>query len=292
MGGGNVLFYNKDHFAEAGLSRPPKNVDELEEWARKLTTDEHAGFALRGKGQGTNVYPWVFIWKIEGAKRYGNIKGNWFNDDWEPQLATPEAIGSVERWARMLQDYGPQGIASYSWQECQTDFQQGWLSMWMDDAVFVSNVEDPKQSKVVGRAGYHVVEGPGNLYGAVAPWGLIMNGYSENKDGAWEFIKWATGRQTMLDMAAGGYGLPTRQAVLDSSTMKEQLPADYLVALAKAMEVADPAYKSLIPTQAEINNLTSIALSKVLTNQATAEEAMKELNATVRELMVRDGYIK
>jgi ABC-type glycerol-3-phosphate transport system substrate-binding protein len=93
-------------------------------------------------------------------------------------------------------------------------------------------------------------------------------------------------------MCERGYGLPTRQAVLDSDVMKKKLPADYLKALAKAMSVADPAYKSLIPTQAEINNLTSITLSKVLTKQDTAENAMKELNAKVRELMVRDGYIK
>jgi ABC-type glycerol-3-phosphate transport system substrate-binding protein len=293
MGGGTVLFYNKDHFAEAGLSRPPKNLDELEQYAKKLNTKDHAGFTLRGRREaGTNVYPWIFIWKIQGAKRFDNIKGNWFDENWQPQLATPAAITAVERWASLLRNYGPKGVASYGWQECLSDFQQGAVSMWLDDPVFVSSVEDPTLSKVAGKTGYAVVEGPGKLFGAVAPWGFIMNAYSKKKDAAWEFIKWGTGYKTQLGMVKDGYGLPTRKSVLESDAMKAKLSADYLAALVKAMSVADPAYKPLIPQQAEINDLTSIAISKVLTGQGTATEAMNELNEKIVAIMKRDGYIK
>jgi multiple sugar transport system substrate-binding protein len=293
MGGGTVLFYNKEHFAAAGLSRPPKNLDELEEYAKKLTTKDHAGFALRGRREaGTNVYPWIFIWKIQGAKRFDNIRGNWFDENWQPQLATPAAITAVERWANLLRNYGPKGVASYGWQECLADLQQAAVSMWLDDPVFVSSVEDPALSKVAGKTGYTVVEGPGKLFGAVAPWGFIMNAYSKKKEAAWEFIKWATGHDTQLGMVSQGYGLPTRKSVLESDVMKGKMPAEYLAALTKAMSVADPAYKPLIPQQAEINDLTSIALSKVLTGQASATKAMNELNEKVLAIMKRDGYIK
>jgi hypothetical protein len=64
----------------------------------------------------------------------------------------------------MLRETGPKGVSSYGWQECLLDFQQNTVSMWMDDVGFVDQVENPKASKVAGKTGYAVVEGPGNNY--------------------------------------------------------------------------------------------------------------------------------
>lgn len=295
MGGGTVLFYNKDMFKAAGLDRSPKNLAELEEYAKKLTKLGQAGFVLRGRREaGTNVYPWIFIWKISGAKWYDNICGNWFNEKWEPQFGGKEAVAAVDRWVNLLREYGPKGVASYGWNECLADFQQGTVAMWLDDPVFAAQVEDPAQSKVVGKTGYAVVEGPpgDTKYGAVAPWGFIMNVYTKKKDPAWEFIKWGTGLETQKNMVERGYTLPTRRSLLLGDTMKKKQSAEFVAALEKAMSVADPSYKPLIPQQAEINDIVSVGLSKALTGQASAADAMKEVDDKVLAIMKRDGYIK
>lgn len=293
LGGGNMLFYNKDAFSAASLSQPPRNLDELEQYATKLTRAGQAGFTLRGKREaGTNVFSWIFIWKLQGPKWYDNIRGNWFDPDWQPQLATPEAITATERWAKLLRDSGPKGIASYGYQESLLDFQQGAVAMFMDDVGLVSSIEDSKQSKVVGKTGYAMVEGPGDRYGAVAPWGFIMNAASKKKEAAWEFVKWATGPETQLNMVKNGYGRPSRRSALEGDAMKQRLPPEYVTALARAMAVADPAYKPLIPQQAEINDLASVAISQVLIGQGTAQAAMTDANAKVLAIMKRDGYIK
>jgi len=294
QGGGNLLMYNKEAFKAAGLDRPPKNLDEMEAFAKKIhKPGGMAGIAMRGKREaGINVFAWIFIWKIQGAKWYDNIKGNWFNEKWEPQLATREAITSADRWARMLRETGPKGVSSYGWQECLLDFQQNTVSMWMDDVGFVDQVENPKASKVAGKTGYAVVEGPGNNYTCVAPWGFILSAASKKKDAGWEFMRWATGYKTQLAMVKGGYSRPSRRKVMESGEMEKSLPPEFVKAVIASMAVADPAYKPLIPQQTEINDLVSAAISNVLTGRATAEAAMKEANDKVTAIMKRDGYIK
>jgi ABC-type glycerol-3-phosphate transport system substrate-binding protein len=192
----------------------------------------------------------------------------------------------------MLQNSGPKGIASYGWQECLLDFQQGAAAMWLDSIAWMPAVEDPKQSKIVGKVGYSVVEGPGNRYGAADPWGFIMNAYSKNKDAAWELIRWATGTEATLAMVKDRFGRACRTRVIESDAMRANAPAEFIPAMGKAMSVADPAYKPLTKNLSEINDLTSIAISKVLTGQATAAASMKEANDAIRTIMKRDGYIR
>lgn len=65
-----ALWYNKDLFAEAGLSKPPATWEELRDHARKLTTDKHAGmcFAASPTEQGTfTLLP--LIWQAGGDSR-------------------------------------------------------------------------------------------------------------------------------------------------------------------------------------------------------------------------------
>ncbi|HWU36069.1 MAG TPA: sugar ABC transporter substrate-binding protein [Candidatus Acidoferrum sp.] len=292
QGGANLLMYNKEAFKAAGLDRPPKTLDEMEAYAKKIHKPTMAGIAMRGKREaGINVFAWIFIWKIQGAKWYDNIKGNWFNEKWEPQLATREAIVSADRWAKMLRDSGPKGVSSYGWQECLLDFQQNTVAMWMDDVGFVSEVENPKTSKLAGKTGYAVVEGPGTTYTCVAPWGFILSASSKKREAGWEFMRWATGYKTQLAMVKAGYSRPSRRKVLESGEMEKSLPPEFVKAVIAAMAVADPAYKPLIPQQTEINDLVSAALSKILTGQATAEAAMKEANDKVTAIMKRDKYL-
>ena len=294
--GGIMLFYNKDIFAQAGLTRPPKNAEELEEWSKivKEKTGK-AAFALPAmRDSGIIVYPWIFLWKLESPKWYDNIKGVWFNEKWEPQVGNKEAIAAADRWARILRNYGPAGVASYGQYECALDFEQGNLAMFMHQTYWAAEFNDPAKSKVVGRVGYAVLEGrPGdNKYGTDSPWGYVMNSYSKKKDLAWEFIKWAASKEFLLKQIKLGYNQPFRVLAIDSKEFSALLGPELTGAVKKAAMVADPAYKPIIPQQGEINEIMAVQLSKVLSGQATAEKAMQEANDKILAIMKRDGYIK
>jgi len=71
-----AMFYNKDHFKEAGITKTPETIDEMMEMAKKLTKRDEkgnltrAGFDLRlsGGGFGTSQKYWTQVMIPYGAK--------------------------------------------------------------------------------------------------------------------------------------------------------------------------------------------------------------------------------
>lgn len=87
-----ALFYNKKMFAEAGLTEPPKTMDQLVEYAQKLTKRdasgkvERSGFSLRLSGGGSGVAEkfWVMLLQNGGSilkeVSPGKYKADYNND--------------------------------------------------------------------------------------------------------------------------------------------------------------------------------------------------------------------
>ena len=68
-----ILYYNKDHFAEAGIEEPPATWDQVLEYTEKLTTyDENGNIERMGFHTGLgNLYPWTMIWTYGGQELDG-----------------------------------------------------------------------------------------------------------------------------------------------------------------------------------------------------------------------------
>jgi len=80
-----AMFYNKDHFKEAGLTKTPETIDEMMEMAKKLTKRDEkgnltrAGFDLRlsGGGFGTSQKYWTQVMIPYGAKVLEKVGAKW-----------------------------------------------------------------------------------------------------------------------------------------------------------------------------------------------------------------------
>ena len=152
LGSGFLLFYNKDHFAEAGITEPPTTFEQVRDDAIKLKTAGHAGFCMRGAA-GPNVYPFTNVWGQYVPYTDGQ-KGLWVDANWKPQIDTPGTIAAVKAYVEALQKGGPKGIESYGFDTCLADFQQARVSMWFDDANWYSDFENSDKSTVAGKVGY------------------------------------------------------------------------------------------------------------------------------------------
>jgi multiple sugar transport system substrate-binding protein len=80
-GGGPALFYNKDHFQEAGLTKPPETVEEVYQYAVKLRkmNDKgeltRAGISLRLTGPTGGLQKWAFVtYQMAGVQPVENGK--------------------------------------------------------------------------------------------------------------------------------------------------------------------------------------------------------------------------
>ena len=92
FGGYQMLYYNKDHYAEAGISAPPTTLDELMSHARKLAKYDdnnnlvRSGISLRISGGGSGVAEKfdIFLFANGGSVMESSGNGRWraaFNND-------------------------------------------------------------------------------------------------------------------------------------------------------------------------------------------------------------------
>lgn len=80
-----VMFYNKDHFKEAGITKTPETIDEMVEMGKKLTKRDEKGNLVRagldlrlsGGGFGTSQKYWTQVMIPYGAKVLERVGTKW-----------------------------------------------------------------------------------------------------------------------------------------------------------------------------------------------------------------------
>ncbi|GAA3401098.1 ABC transporter substrate-binding protein [Paenibacillus hodogayensis] len=281
-GEANILYYNKNMFKEAGLTTPPKNLTELKEYAAKLTKKDkdQAGIVVRATREGNaNSFSWIMVWKMLG--------GNWLAQAEAPYavLDKKEAIDATNTWIDLVNNYAPKGIHSYGFNESLLAFQQGKAAMMIDVNTFMPEVENKEKSTVAGNVGYSVLEGTGDEYTVGPTWGIFLPKDTKKKDVSWEFMKWATSKEVMQDMADKKIRSDaTRTSVLDSEMFKKNFNAEWAEANKVALNHADFGYTPLIPEGNEIRDALSVAIAKAATGQASTEAALKEANDRIKKI--------
>ncbi|MDR1709957.1 MAG: sugar ABC transporter substrate-binding protein [Candidatus Accumulibacter sp.] len=181
-----VLYYRKDLFKAAGIE-VPKNFTELEAAAKKLNTDDVAGFASRGKGAAAVTQLSSYVYNYGGR----------YLDKGKAVFDTPEAVDAIRYYGKLLGNYGPKGVTSMSWENIMPVFQAGKIAMWTDASVFYGQVVDPAKTQIpaenVGIA--NLPAGPKTASPfIVVSWGMAISGQSKNKDAAAKFLDWATSK--------------------------------------------------------------------------------------------------
>lgn len=289
---GQLFYYNKTYFKRYGLdpNRPPKNFQELRQYAAKLDhpSDGIYGIALRGlKGGGLNVFAWSSFLKAFGGK--------WVDKEWEPQLDSPEAIASIDFYAKLLQDYGPPGVTDWEWSKIMTAMTQGTIAMTQDAPTFSINIEDPKQSKTVGQWGYTPnIAGPKGIVMTPYSWYFVINSHSRVKKAAWLFITFCMSKA--VQTAIGGPLICTgRVSVLENPVWEEKLGPwfpEWKEAMTENVKYADPDARLRVPEWPEIGDIMGAHLQEVIAGIKTAKEAAEAANTRIRKVLEKAGYYK
>ncbi|MGW7366136.1 ABC transporter substrate-binding protein [Streptomyces sp. NPDC054841] len=190
-GESSFLMYRKDLFAAHDLRMPAHPTwSQVAELARTLHDPEHhvAGICLRGlPGWGQNLAPLNTVINTFG--------GRWYDPKWNAQLTSPTVEKAVSFYVDLVRRVGEPGAAGAGYTECATTMAQGNAAMWYDATVGAGTLEDPTDSKVVGKIGYapapvERTASSGWLYS----WSLGIPKTSPDKDSAWQFMSWATSK--------------------------------------------------------------------------------------------------
>ncbi|MEO0959233.1 MAG: sugar ABC transporter substrate-binding protein [Pseudomonadota bacterium] len=180
-----LMFYRKDLIPE-----PPTSWEELIEVGKALkeSNPDIAPLALyyNNDGNRQNLFIWInFLWAA-GA--------DIFNDDWTPAWTSEEALQATEDYIALHtvhQVTNPNSLAFVE-QDARQSFMQGNSAMipvwWWAYSGFYNPDASTLTKDQVAFAGMPSYQGTTKTYAISMPFSISE--YSENKDAAWEFLKW------------------------------------------------------------------------------------------------------
>ena len=198
-GESSMIMYRKDLMEKAGLEMPDApSWDFVAKAARAMTDKDNEiyGICLRGKaGWGENM---AFLTTV--ANSFG---ARWFDEDWKPQLDTPEWNQAINFYINLMNDAGPPGASTNGFNENLALFQQGKCGMWIDATVAASFVTNPNDSTVADKVGFALAPdtGKGKRANWLWAWALAVPAGTQNEAAAKEFINWATSKEYLALVA-------------------------------------------------------------------------------------------
>jgi multiple sugar transport system substrate-binding protein len=206
----SVLFYNKTLFAEAGLDpeKPPTTHAEFRDAAAAIRAlgGSAYGYSFPGACGGCNIFGFTpLIWASGGDVLS--------EDGRTATLDSPEVAEGLQLLRDMWTDGSIPSLAQTdNGPNSSTAFQAGNVGMLADGTATLATLVR------AGTVDFGVAPLPGRDGGSASFGGgdnlAIMNG-SDNPDGAWEFLEWATGEEAQTILAEQAV-LPVRTDLLDT----------------------------------------------------------------------------
>jgi ABC-type glycerol-3-phosphate transport system substrate-binding protein len=275
------LFYNKNMFAEAGLSTSLETWDDVLSAAETLTKDKNGdgvidqwGTAIRGERG--NPITWTYLpmlWSY-GAKI--------FDDQMKPVYNSPEAVAAVS-YFKELNQYSPPGW--HSAQDIAALMQQGQAGILTLMSVYNGAMDDPAQSKVVGDIEFaDMPKGPtGNRASILGLWTIGVAAKSTKKEAAALFLDYLTQFEVGKKMAFSG----TVSATMSKIYQEPDAPRFYPVLGSVLNYVQAPP---LIPEAEEWFLSIGTALQEALAGEKTPQQAMDDSVEQVYNILKDAGY--
>lgn len=253
-----VLYYNADLFAEAGIAAPPRNQEELVQYAQQLKTDDRWGLWVPSEG-----FPiWLFT-----AAAIANGQNLVSEDPCVVNFNSEAVQAGLDYWLALANEYGVMPAGTLSWGDTPTLFASGQAAMAIHTTGSLTRILNEAPFEVgVGFVpfgppnedgiGYGVPTGGGNLY-------FFKNSTPEERAAAWEWALFLSSDEIQADWGARtGYVAATRGAweLEPLATLVKEKP-QYLVARDQ-LEYAQKefsAYRTI-----DIQNIINTTLSEII----------------------------
>jgi len=301
-GESSMVMYRTDLMEAAGLEMPDAPTwDFIAEAAAAMTDKDNEiyGVCLRGKaGWGENM---AFITTV--ANSFG---ARWFDEDWTPQLDSPQWMEAVTFYNDLLANYGPPGAPTNGFNENLSLFQQGKCGMWIDATVAASFVTNPDESTVADKVGFALAPdtGLGKRANWLWAWALAIPAGTQQEQAAKDFVNWATSKEYLALVAEneGWANVPpgSRTSLYENETYLEEAPFAQMTL--ESIRAADPNNPTVdpvpyvgiqyvaIPEWAGIGTSAGQEFSAMVAGQQSPEEALSKAQALVADEMEAAGY--
>jgi multiple sugar transport system substrate-binding protein len=271
-----ILFYRKDLYDQHGW-KPPKTLVELEDQAKKLHSPPGMyGYVARGL-KNASATSWAYALFSHG--------GEYFTADGKSALNSPAWVRTMDWYAGMLQRYAPPGVVNFNWYECSSAFMQGQVGIYYDGVNFASQFEDKEKSRVAGKVGYAVLPaGPAGQFPPTFTSAMAISAQSRNKEAAYLFVQWATGKQMCLRELLAGVGVGRGSTWGNPEVKaKPKMPADWYAAYLESMKIGRNGLPEIVDVT-QYRDIIGVAIQKAIEGAKSAD-VMAQAHKEFQELL-------
>ncbi|MET8583150.1 sugar ABC transporter substrate-binding protein [Streptomyces collinus] len=185
-----ALYYNKQIFADAGISKPPATWDELIADGKKIKAKGKNVLGAEGSNLSENIHH-VFVF----AKQHG---ADFFTADGKPDFTNPKVVDAVKQYVDLMakDKVIPTNDAEYAQNQSVSDFAKGKQAMLLWQSAAANLKSQGMSDDAYGIAPVPVRSGaPGTgaqTNSMVAGINIAVFKNSHNLSGATKFVKFMT----------------------------------------------------------------------------------------------------
>ena len=279
---GPVVYYRKDLFQKCGVTFP-KTLAELETVSAKLKTCEPniTPFVSRGLKPALPFTYSVFLHNMGGQYMKGG----------KSQLCSDAGQASLGLYAKMLKDYGPPGVVNYSFYQISGLYKEGKAAMAFESSNELRTVMDGgARLKDTGIA--VLPAGPGGSHPTVIGWTMSVSNYSKNKEAAWYFIQWATGKAMQERLALEGVAPPRASVANDANYKKwmdeQPVRKEWVAAVNELGKTGTSEVGYPIVANPASREFIGQAVNELLLGQKTVAQACADADKQLNALIAKD----
>ncbi|MBA7561319.1 hypothetical protein ES708_02956 [subsurface metagenome] len=275
-----ILYYNKLMFRDVGLADPPRTMEELYNYARKLTIDEaHSGFL-------TLNFDWHY-WPIFRANGVELLS----KDNRKAAFNTPQSVQTVTALAELTQSGAIDKISwTGRWKEPNDAFAAGNIGMYQTNGAAYGSF------KAAGKEDWI---NPDSVWVAPFPGGWAVPNYhamgigarTKYPDLAWDLVKiisnekWAEDRMRVISVLSGNSVVNKR--LLNNADFRntDKIRTRQFEKELENMDklTGNPA----IPEDERVKEVFYTNLQKALFGEVSAREALTAAEREINEILAK-----
>lgn len=283
-----VLYYRMDIFEELGLSVPTTWTELI---AAGKTIKEKKGIAgianIFGVSTAQNLFVWSMMLKGMGL--------DIFDDTYHPAFNSDAGLEATDLYMQ-LRELGQESQFTDDEGGASTALAQGTAAMFVNWWWHYEEYINPEIAVegVVGNVGVAPVpaidgKDPANYVLAHL---ISMSGSSQNKDAAWEFMKFLSSPQLDREVALDKSDPATNNVVISHTSLftdPEYNAANANLGMMALPGLDNAAHLPLITDWAEVSAILETAINDIALG-AEAKATLDDAAAQVEEVMQRAGY--
>ncbi|MEZ4862627.1 MAG: extracellular solute-binding protein [Caldilineaceae bacterium] len=265
--GVSVLFYRTDL-----IETFPTTWADYEAMLAAQTHDDQYGLSFAGV---TAQLVKLFL------ARYWSQGDPLLTPDWQPLINSEKGVKALTMLKDHMTNYAPPGILAWDNPEAANAFLSGQVAVMEGWGSFIlPSLNDPDKSQVVDK--WAIAPYPENGTGNVVQHNIVMLNTSQNKEAAFDLMAYLSNPANAKAGALEFNMDPARKSVYTDEDVVAARP--YMPNYATVLEAGKP-FTPGVPQWLEMFIAVGEGASKVLSDQATPQEAMDEVAAKWTELI-------